>query len=46
MHLSMVGHLGTIVPIDTGEVMMGDTDILSTRGLELVRLPGKYINTW
>ena len=44
MHLCLVGHPGTILPVDTGEVMMGNTDVLPVRGLGLMRLLDKYIN--
>lgn len=33
----MVGHSGTIMPINMGEVMMDDTDILPTMCLEATR---------
>ena len=43
MHLCLVGHPGTILPVDI-EVMMGNTDVLPLRGLGLMRLLDKYIN--
>ena len=43
-HLSMVGRPGAILPVDTGEVMMGKRDVLPVRGLKLMRLLDKCIN--
>lgn len=44
MHLCLDGQPGTILPVDTGEMMMGNTDVLPVRGLGLMRLLDKYIN--